>query len=194
MGKRAKVDYPSATAAEKQAQKEIEIYFLQNPAHAPSALLTIKSGSIFAKSAALDNDLIPAYSSASQVSSEVVKGVCSTLQEDLAEEVWLKLQKKHKDCKQDGNNSKIEQRIFYLMTGEKPSSALVCCSKKVLYALYWEEQRLSYPRPLRIKPDFDIDYQTDGVYKLSGIKLIGDESVYTTLVHISSVQVWPHFV
>ena len=99
MGKRAKVEYPAATAAEKQAQKEIEIFVLQNPSSAPSALLTIKSGSIFAKSAAVDDDIIPPYASVSQVSSEVVKGVCSTLQADLTEEVWLKLQKKHKDCK-----------------------------------------------------------------------------------------------
>ena len=74
--------------------------FLQNPSSAPSALLTIKSGSIFAKSAAVDDDIIPPHASVSQVSSDVVKGVCSTLQADLTEEVWLKLQKKHKDCKQ----------------------------------------------------------------------------------------------
>ena len=75
-----------------------------------------------------------------------------------------------------------------MMTGEKPSSPLVCCSKRLLYALYLEEQQQSYTRPLKIKPDFDIDYPTDGVYKLSGIKVIADESVYTTLIHISGTQ------
>ena len=79
-----------------------------------------------------------------------------------------------------------------MMTGEKPSSPLACCSKQMLYALYLEEQQQSYPRPLRIKPDFGIDYPTDGVYKLSGIKVIADESVYTLLIHISGTKVWPH--
>ena len=191
MGKRGMqdgaVEIVPATTAEKKAIREIHNYFLEHPSEAPSSLLLLQDGTFKAKTAQLDVDAIPGYSSISQVSSDTIRGVCSALQPSLTDDIRVKILRKGKDVRADGNNKKIEYRIYYLMTGDKPASPLICCSKQLLNQIHVQEQLCSHHRPLVLSPDFSVDFVNNGVFKLVDI-VDGEEPVYSFLLHISGVK------
>ena len=153
----------------KKAIREIHNYFLEHPAEAPSSLLLLQDGTFRADISQIDADAIPACSSISQVSSDTIRGVCSALQPSLTDDIWIKIMRKGKDVRADGNNQKIEYRIYYLMTGDKPASPLICCSKQLLNQIHVQEQLWTHHRPLVLSTDFSVDFVNNGVYKLVDI-------------------------
>ena len=190
MGKRAAestVIIAPATPAEKNTIKEINNYFLEDPAEAPSSLMLLRDGTFKAKVNQLDGDAIPPYSSISSVSSETIRGVCTSLQPSLTDDVWVKIMRKGKDVKSNGMDQKIEFRIFYLMTVEKPSSPLIACSKMLLQQICAQEHEQTVDRQLIVCEDFSVDFTFNGVLKLVDI-IDGPEPVYDSWLHISGVK------
>ena len=166
--------------------KSINDYFQWNCSEAPAAYLSIISGNINAKSQVNDEDQIPNYTCVSQLSLEIIKSICSKLQPSLTTIVWAKISKVNKRVHIDDKiNHKIEYRIFYMLTGERPGSPLLCCSKSLTEEMYKFERDNTHPRNLILEDDFTIDFKKNGIYQLEGEKLGFNKALcFTHLRHL----------
>ena len=176
---------PQPTNAERQAMKSINDYYQWNCSEAPAAYLCIISGNLNAKSAVRGEDQIPNYTCVSQLSLEVIKGICTKLQPSLTPIVGAKICKVNRHVhKEEKINQQIEYRVSYFLTGEKPGSALLCCSKALMEEMYNFERDNAHPRNLVLEDDFTIDFKRHGIYSLEGEKLERDTLCFTHLKHL----------
>lgn len=191
MGRKSKSDkaYPTASAGEKHAIAMINEYFLANPSQAPACYMLIQKGTLQSKTKQHEEDRIPAYSTISGVSSEVVRAVCTAIHPELTEPVWMKIMQNNKTLSTSGEKTKVEFKIFYYLTGEKPCDPLVCYSRRLLAEIYQSESEKRGHRPLHIEPDFKVDFAEHGCYCFTNLQEDNEgNEVWKAIKHVSGEE------
>ena len=183
--------YPTATSAEATAIEHIVDHFRRNPHEAPVTLLEVQKGRLFKRSQQKEEDRIPRYQNIGQVSSDVMKHICTALMPQLTVDVWARLQRANKPgTTADGDKTRIENKIFYKLTGERSNAPLVCCSRGLLTEIY-VAQAAARPvgRTVVLNADFTLDLENGGCYRWGQEQeTIAAGKVYTSIVHCSGAE------
>ena len=182
--------YPTPTSAEATAIEQLMEHFKRNPHEAPATLLEVQKGKLFKRAQQKEEDRIPSYQNIGQLSSECMKSISSALMPELTEQVWQRIQRANKPAAGDPDKTRVESKIFYKLTGEKPTGPLVCCSKALLTEIYLAQaNERATKRSIVLNADFTLDLEKGGCYDWGPEHQTCDsEVVYKTVVHSSGVS------